>query len=279
MSGLWSGLGNRGFILIYVLWVTATVSVIVLFLSRDNRQIMHTQAALEARTVLLQEMESLREILRVFLRKGQVGAPSRSYLGHCRVEVADANHFLNLNRASFDEIRRLCLSLKIEDRQAEVIADSIFDWIDFDMLENLNGAEDNYYMSLRPSYRCKNAPLERYGELLLIRGIDREILSKMEDFVCFEGTAIDFRHAPPEVIYALTGDWNITRSITGYRQEYGLDDEAMRMLLGPNLYQMLMMRYTFDSRGHYRLTIKGSYKGFEEDIREWLWNEKIGYTP
>ena len=270
MSGLWSGLGNRGFILIYVLWITAAVSVIVLFLSRDNRQIMHTHAALEARTVLLQEMESLREILRVFLRNGKFGAPYRNYLGHCRVEVADANYFLNLNRASFDEIRRLCISLKIENLQAEVIADSILDWIDPDMLEKLNGAEDNYYMSLRPSYRCKNAPLERYEELLLIRGINREILAKMEDFVCFEGTAIDFRHAPLDVIYALTGDWNITRDITGYRQEYGLDDAALRVLMEPNLYQILIMRYTFGPSGHYRLTIKGSYKGFEEDIREWL---------
>ena len=270
MSGLWFRPGNRGFVLIYVLWVGVAVTALVFFLSRDSRQTMRTEGALEARMVLHQEMTSLREIFRGVLREGRLGTPYRNNLGHCWVEVADANYFLDLNRASFEEIRRLCLSLKMDNHQAEIIADSIRDWIDPDMLEQLNGAEDDYYLNLRPPYRSKNAPLERYGELPLVRGIDQDILEKMQPFISFEGTGIDFRHAPVEVIYAITGDWDISRRIVDYRTEYGLDDEAIPMLLGLHLYRALLTRYTFGPSSHYRLTVRGTYKGVEQDVTEWV---------
>ena len=182
----------------------------------------------------------------------------------------DANYFLNLNQASFEEIRRLCLALEMDNHQAEIIADSILDWTDSDFLEHLNGAEDTYYLELRPPYRCKNAPLETYSEMLLVRGIDQDVLKKMQPFISFKGPGVNFKYAPTEVIYAVTGNWDIARRIVEYRAQYGLDDGAMQMLLESSLYQALGTRHTFDPSGYYRLTIIGRYKGVDEDIREWV---------
>lgn len=270
MRGAWPWPGNRGFVLIYVLWVSAAVTAAVLLLSRDSRQIMRAEAAAETRMILCHEMADLRQVFRPALKKGGLGTPFQSRIDHCWIEIVDANYFLNLNQASFEEIRRLCLALEMDNHQAEIIADSILDWIDSDFLEHVNGAENTYYLELRPPYRCKNAPLETYSELLLVRGIDRDVLKKMQPFISFGGTGVNFKYAPVQVIYAVTGNWDISHRIIEYRAEHGLDDEAMQMLLESNLYQALVTRLTFDPSGHYRLTIIGSYKGVDEDIREWV---------
>jgi len=270
MRGLWPWPGNRGFVLIYVLWVSAAVTAAVFLMSRDSRQIIRAEAAAEARMILDQEMADLRQVFRTALRKGGLGTPFQNLIGHCWIEIMDANYFLNLNQASFEEIRRLCLSLEMDNHQAEIIADSILDWIDSDFLEHLNGAEDTYYLELRPPYRCKNAPLETYSEMLLVRGIDQDILKKMQPFISFKGPGVNFKYAPVEVIYAVTGNWDVSRRIVEYRAQYGLDDGAVQMLLESSLYQALGTRHTFDPSGYYRLTIIGRYKGVDEDIREWV---------
>ncbi len=53
----------------------------------------------------------------------------------------------------------------------EDIANSILDWIDADDTPRSNGAESDYYSTLSPPYRCKNAPIDSPEELLLVKGI------------------------------------------------------------------------------------------------------------
>ena len=65
--------------------------------------------------------------------------------------------------------------LDVDPSDGDVIVDSILDWIDADDLTRLNGAESDYYLSLSPPYRAKNAPLDRVEELLLIRGVTPEL--------------------------------------------------------------------------------------------------------
>lgn len=63
--------------------------------------------------------------------------------------------------------------LDIED--VENITDAIKDWIDRDNETTRFGAEGSYYQSLERPYPCKNAPFEFLEELLLVRGITREL--------------------------------------------------------------------------------------------------------
>jgi type II secretory pathway component PulK len=270
MRGSWPGLGNRGFVLIYVLWVGVAVTALVMFLSRDSRQVMKAESAFEAKMILRGEMANLRKIIRAYADRNLLNVPYRNVLGNCTVTVADANFFLNLNRATYDEIMRLCLAVGVEEDRAEVIADSLLDWIDNDVIARPNGAEDNYYQSLRPPYRCQNRSLRHYGELFLIRGMDRDTVEKVRRFISFKGKGINFQNAPLEVLFAVTGDWDMSERIVEYRREYNLDDEAMRMLVGYNLFNILLTRYTFEDSNIHRISISGRYQGVEERIDEWM---------
>jgi type II secretory pathway component PulK len=53
----------------------------------------------------------------------------------------------------------------------EEIVNSILDWIDPDDTPRSSGAENDYYSTLNPPYRCKNGPLSTPEELLLVKGV------------------------------------------------------------------------------------------------------------
>ena len=54
----------------------------------------------------------------------------------------------------------------------------VLDWLDADDLPRPNGAEtEDYYSKLDPPYRAKNGPMDTVGELLLVKGFTRAILS------------------------------------------------------------------------------------------------------
>ena len=71
----------------------------------------------------------------------------------------------------------------VEDGDARGIIDSLIDWIDSGDGdgEEEYGAEDSYYQSLDPPYSCKNGPIESIEELLLVKGMTRELLYGSEE--------------------------------------------------------------------------------------------------
>jgi general secretion pathway protein K len=95
--------------------------------------------------------------------------------GKYNVTITDEERKLPINRLSQDQLRRMMDVLGIDPIDGDVIVDSVLDWIDENDLHRLNGAESDYYESLSPPYRCKNGPLDRIEELLLVRGVTKEI--------------------------------------------------------------------------------------------------------
>jgi len=93
--------------------------------------------------------------------------------------------------------------------------DAIVDWIDEDDTEyGPNGAEQSYYDTLDPPYRCKNGPLNSVQELLMVRGITPEVffgnpdqnIPPLYDLVTVHGNPngqINANTAPYEVLLAL----------------------------------------------------------------------------
>lgn len=65
--------------------------------------------------------------------------------------------------------------LSVDPSDGDIIVDSILDWIGPGELTRLNGAKSDYYMSLSPPYRAKDAPMDRVDELLLVRGVTPEL--------------------------------------------------------------------------------------------------------
>ncbi len=96
--------------------------------------------------------------------------------GTYRYRIVDEERKINVDLASREVLIRLLDRVGLPSGvERDTIADSILDWIDADSLHRLNGAEDDYYLSLSRPYRAKNGPLDSLEELRLVRGVTPEI--------------------------------------------------------------------------------------------------------
>ena len=86
-----------------------------------------------------------------------------------------------------EDVRKMLIRLLsqpefgLETRKIEEIVDSIKDWIDADDNTSSYGAESSYYASLDPPYTAKNAQLDCIEELLMVKGITKEIFYGTKD--------------------------------------------------------------------------------------------------
>lgn len=93
------------------------------------------------------------------------------------------------------------------------ISAAIRDWVDQDdERSGTDGAEDQDYESLDPPYRAANQPMHSVSELLLVRGMTKELYAALLPYVTVlpAGTAINVNTAPEPVLLSLSG--NIDRS-------------------------------------------------------------------
>jgi len=86
-----------------------------------------------------------------------------------RFGVRDEASKLNLNTATREQL----LALPGMD---EAVVDSILDWRDIDDDAREEGAEREFYQSLKPGYRPKDGPIECLEELLLVKDVDERVL-------------------------------------------------------------------------------------------------------
>ena len=91
---------------------------------------------------------------------------------------------VDINKAGESLLKTMLGGLDIEQHEKDIIVDSILDWRDENNLHRMNGAEDDYYRSLPEPYECKDADFDSIEELLLVRGITRDIYSNyLKDMV------------------------------------------------------------------------------------------------
>ena len=95
--------------------------------------------------------------------------------GKFNVTITDEESRMPVNTASELQLQRLMTLLNVDPSDGDIIVDSIQDWREPGDLHRLNGAKSDYYLSLLPPYRAKNAPLDRVDELLLVRGVTPEL--------------------------------------------------------------------------------------------------------
>lgn len=97
------------------------------------------------------------------------------------------------------------------------VVDAIVDWVDPDEIPEPDGAESTYYQTLRQPYRAANAPLQSFEELLLIKGVTPDMLTRLAKYVTVfpsQGdTKVNLNTADPLVMRAL--DARISQSIAG----------------------------------------------------------------
>ena len=99
--------------------------------------------------------------------------------------------------------------LGVEHEASQIISYSVLDWKDTDRVlsHRQYGAEYLHYNSLSRDYKCKDAPFDTINELLLVRGMTREIFDKLKPYVSVyprQGRlAINFYLAPQVILEAV----------------------------------------------------------------------------
>jgi general secretion pathway protein K len=136
----------------------------------------------------------------------------------------------NYNDTQRDLLLRLLESPEfgLDPEEPDNIVDAIKDWIDPDNEVTRFGAEHIYYQTLENPYPCKNKPLEFTEELLLVRGITRELFYGTEEspgisyFLSTYGDGrININTAPPLVLRALSDqmDQDLVEEMAAYRAD------------------------------------------------------------
>lgn len=200
-AGLCGGKGRpsaaeRGVVLIVLLWVLAIVSLMTLSFTKGIR--IEFNAARNTRDKLVAHYlahTGMSEAIYRLMRRNAMPPVIQSadtalippddldlgYIGidynqgRVNTRIMDENGKINVNFTTEDVLRRLMAAIGIEKQRADILTDSILDWVDGDKNHRLSGAEEEYYMRLDPPYRPKNGPFDSVEELLLVRGMTPEI--------------------------------------------------------------------------------------------------------
>ena len=156
-----------------------------------------------------QESDENKEVVMWFPHK----EPYSVKIGNinCDVYLSDENGKINLNGINKDnrEIFIKFLTKKGMDiLDADVVVDSILDWVDPDDLTHVNGAEDGYYGSLPEPYKAKDAPFNSIEELMLVRDVTPEIFESIRDDITVYGEKeikVNINFASKEIISSIPG--------------------------------------------------------------------------
>ncbi len=95
--------------------------------------------------------------------------------GKFSVRLLDESGKIPLNRTDEATLRLVLTNVGVTGDAQEELTDAILDWRDPDSMKRLHGAEAEYYLHLPTPYRPKNGPFDSVDELLMVRGITREL--------------------------------------------------------------------------------------------------------
>ncbi|MCP4682627.1 MAG: general secretion pathway protein GspK [Desulfobacterales bacterium] len=240
---------NKGFALILTILIISLIVALTLQFNISMRSELHAAAnlrnsiklgciagsgfecaiALLYRDALETDFDSLQD---AWAKSDVLSSGSSSFFdeGRFEVEVTDLSGKIRINclvnndedmelakkrsdlfRDLFKRFLESGFGLETEADRAGII-DAIIDWIDSDSETEL-GAENSYYQTLETPYPCKNAPLESLEELLLIRGITKELYygkdgrPGISDYLTIYGDGkVNINTADPLVLRALSDD-------------------------------------------------------------------------
>lgn len=134
--------------------------------------------------------------------------------GFVRGQITDQQGCINLNNlvgasaeAAAGQLQRLLGLLEgVDPYTAPGLVQAIQDWIDSDIDPRIpGGAEDSIYTTFEPPYRAANQPMQSVSELLLVKGMTRELYLALSPHVCAlpSGTKINVNTANELVLASL----------------------------------------------------------------------------
>ncbi len=129
----------------------------------------------------------------------------------CEVYLSSENGKININGLN-DKNREFFVNFlkkrDIDALDADIITDSILDWMDPNDLTHINGAEDGYYGSLPDPYKAKDALFSSIEEMALVQGVTPGVFENIKDFVTVYGDkeiSVNVNLAPKEILSSIPG--------------------------------------------------------------------------
>ncbi|MEM9256862.1 MAG: type II secretion system minor pseudopilin GspK [Pseudomonadota bacterium] len=86
-------------------------------------------------------------------------------------------------QAQFIRLLQTFQEPRVSDFEAIAITDAVGDWIDSDRSPFRDGAEDDYYAGLSPSYRAPHRPMASVSELRAVKGMTPQLFEALRPFV------------------------------------------------------------------------------------------------
>ena len=95
--------------------------------------------------------------------------------GKFTIKITDLERKFNINMADERLIEQALTVVGVDGGDIPGITGAILDWIDPDDLTHIGGAESDDYQQMDPPYYAKNRPIDDLSELLLVRGITKDM--------------------------------------------------------------------------------------------------------
>lgn len=226
-------LSEKGIALLMVLWVLTILMVIVLSFSYMARTETHAALSFKegSEKKFLAEAGIERGIMEIYYRRQNISVPDSDVWkmdgtpysdsfgsGNYTVRITDESGKIDINTLNDGSgiiLKNLLMNSGVQEENADTIVDSILDWKEVvgGGLHRLNGAGDDYYMSLPSPYKAKHANFDTLEELLLVKGVtpailygtgeNRGIINFLTVYSKMGG--VNVNAAPKEVLTAIPG--------------------------------------------------------------------------
>lgn len=212
-----------GIALVAVLWVTASLALIVLALSMTVRVDVRATATQRDLALASALGDGAVNIAAAVLSSSPPKSAGQFELGvliddyEVEVSALPASAFINLNLADESILRGMMIHIAgLTEDAASVASARIEDWRDPDDVVRPNGAERDDYIASGASIRPRNAPFESVEDLLQVLGLGFDLYAIVRPFVTVHdggSRGIDPLFAPAEVVAVLAeGDQALVRT-------------------------------------------------------------------
>ena len=215
--------------------------------------------------------------------------------GSCSITVTEESGRLNINllqdengrinKTTIDQLLRLIDLLNQENfgdfHISYDLVPSIIDWIDSDdeitflsfIKHENSGAESGYYNNLTPPYSCRNDSFEMTEELLLIKGVTRQVFNSLQDFITVRGDGkININWASKHIIQSLSEEMDpvLAQMIIDHRkiEPFGSVVELRDIPgMSDSIYKEIEKDITVSpTKQFYRVTSEGTVDGLSYTI-------------
>ncbi len=148
-----------------------------------------------------------------------LGSPAAIGAGGAKYGMEDEERKININSAPVGVLKNLFeIAGGVDAEDAPAIAASVVNWREPEDRAIKEGAGAFHYSTLDRPYKCKNALFEAPEELLLVKGVTRNVFDKIKDHVTlYGGGAVNINTAGPVALRSLGMSEELAEKIAHFR--------------------------------------------------------------